>query len=249
MGKADRVVGTYGQADGAAVCEGLRPGQQDRCPGCSGNLRGNGAGRRAGGGHPQPRQPTDAGVDRVREGWIKQRTATANQIRGLLAEFGQVITPGMRHLRTDVGVWQDKACTELAMLCGVVDELLAHLSQLDERIAKVDQQIMQAHKDNAACRLIESIPGVGVMTATAVFSSFGRADMFADGRKFACVLGLTPRERSSGGKQVLLSYGGCSGMQCKASGAPRYEYRKRPTTPQCARYVRQNRATYTCAMH
>jgi transposase len=143
-------------------------------------------------------------LHRVRDGWIKQRTATANQIRGLLAEFGQVLTPGMRHLRTEVCAWQDKARTELAMLCVLVDDLLAHLTQLDERIAKVDRQIRQAHQDNAACKLIESIPGVGVMTATAVVSSFGRADMFADGRKFACALGLTPKERSSGGKQVLL---------------------------------------------
>lgn len=143
-------------------------------------------------------------LHRVREGWMKQRTATANQIRGLLAEFGQVITPGMRRLRLEVSAWQDKARTELGVLCGLVDDLLAHVAQLDERIAKVDQQIQQAHKDHAACKLIESIPGIGVMTATAVVSSFGRAQMFADGRKFACALGWTPREHSSGGKQVLL---------------------------------------------
>lgn len=143
-------------------------------------------------------------LHRVREGWMKQRTATANQIRGLLGEFGQAITPGMRRLRAEVRVWQDQARTELGLLCGLIDDLLAHLTQLEERIAKVDRQIQQAHKAHAACRLIESIPGVGVMTATAVISSFGRADMFADGRKFACALGLTPREHSSGGKQVLL---------------------------------------------
>lgn len=143
-------------------------------------------------------------LHRVREGWMKQRTATANQMRGLLAEFGQAITPGMRRLRAEVIAWQDNARTELGLLCGLIDELLAHLAQLEERIAKVDRQILQAHRDNAGCQLIESIPGIGVMTATAVVSSFGRADMFANGRKFACALGLTPREHSSGGKQVLL---------------------------------------------
>jgi transposase len=143
-------------------------------------------------------------LHRVREGWMKQRTATANQIRGLLAEFGQAITPGMRRLRAEVTAWQDQARTELGLLCGLIDELLAHLAQLEERIARVDRQILQAHRDNAACQLIESIPGIGVMTATAVVSSFGRANMFANGRKFACALGLTPREHSSGGKQVLL---------------------------------------------
>ena len=67
-------------------------------------------------------------LHRVREGWMKQRTATANQIRGLLAEFGQVVTPGMRCLRAEVSAWQDKARAELGFLCGLIDELLAHLS-------------------------------------------------------------------------------------------------------------------------
>ncbi|RJG07492.1 IS110 family transposase [Noviherbaspirillum cavernae] len=143
-------------------------------------------------------------LHRVREGWMKQRTATANQVRGLVAEFGQALTPGMRRLRSEVSAWQDKARADLGLLCGLIDDLLAHLTQLEERIAQVDKQLMQVHRDNAACQLIESIPGIGVMTATAVVGSFGRADMFADGRKFACALGLTPREHSSGGKQILL---------------------------------------------
>jgi len=141
---------------------------------------------------------------RVREGWMKQCTATANQMRGLLAEFGQAITPGMRRLRSEVRAWQDKARADLGLLCGLIDELLANLAELEERIAKVDRQIIAVHQENAACRLIESIPGVGIMTATAIVASFGQAEMFRDGRKFACALGLTPREQSSGGKQVLL---------------------------------------------
>jgi transposase len=143
-------------------------------------------------------------LHRVREGWMKQRTATANQIRGLIAEFGQALPPGMRGLRGEVRAWQDQARAELGLLCGLIDDLLAHLAHLEERIAQVDRQLMQVHRENAACQLIESIPGVGIMTATAVVGSFGRAEMFADGRKFACALGLTPREHSSGGKQVLL---------------------------------------------
>ncbi|RQS55181.1 IS110 family transposase [Burkholderia sp. Bp8963] len=143
-------------------------------------------------------------LHRVREGWIKQRTATANQIRGLIAEFGGAITRGIRNLRREVVAWQERARAELGMLCGVLDDLLAHLAQLEERIARVERQLMQVRRDNPACRLIESIPGVGLLTSTAVLSSFGRADMFGTARKFACALGLTPREHSSGGKQVLL---------------------------------------------
>lgn len=148
-------------------------------------------------------QQTQA-LHRVRESWMKQRTATANQIRGLAGEFGQALTPGIRKLRAEVRLWQDKIRPELGMLCELMDHLLLHLEQLESKIARIDQQIVQVHKENAACRLIESIPGVGVMTATAVVSCFGRADVYADGRKFASALGLTPREHSSGGKQVLL---------------------------------------------
>lgn len=143
-------------------------------------------------------------LHRVRESWMKQRTATANQIRGLLAEFGQIVTPGICKLRAEVRLWQDKARGELGMLCGIMDELLSHLEQVEKRIAQMDKQIVQAHQESAACKLIESIPGVGVLTATAVVASFGHAETFADGRRFASALGLTPREHSSGGKQVLL---------------------------------------------
>lgn len=143
-------------------------------------------------------------LHRVREGWVKQRTATANQIRALIVEFGQPLTPGLRRLRSEVRAWQETARAELGLLCGLIDELLAHLAQLEERIAQVERQLMQVLRDTPACRLIESIPGVGVMTATAVLGSFGRAEMFASSRKFACALGLTPREHSSGGKQHLL---------------------------------------------
>lgn len=143
-------------------------------------------------------------LHRIREAWMKQRTATANQIRGLLGEFGQALTPGIRHLRKEVILWQEQTRNELGILNTLIDELLSHLSELEERISKVEKKIKQVLHDNAACKLIESIPGVGVLTATAIIGSFGCAENFADGRKFASALGLTPREHSSGGKQVLL---------------------------------------------
>lgn len=143
-------------------------------------------------------------LHRVREGWMKQRVATSNQIRGLLTEFGYVMTPGMRRLRQEVRLWQEQSGAELGVLNGLIEELLSHLAQLEQRIAQLDQQIQQVYRSSTACRLIESVPGVGVMTATAIIGSFGQAQMFSSGRKFACALGLTPREHSSGGKQTLL---------------------------------------------
>ncbi|PRC90554.1 IS110 family transposase [Solimicrobium silvestre] len=143
-------------------------------------------------------------LHRVREGWMKQRVATANQIRGLLAEFGYTITPGMRRLYNEVREWQAKSGNELGILSGLIEELLAHLRQLEERISKIDQQILRVYHESSACKLIESVPGVGIMTATAIVGTFGNASMYTTGRKFACALGLTPREHNSGDKHVLL---------------------------------------------
>jgi len=70
---------------------------------------------------------------------MKQRIATTNQIRGLLAEFGQALSPGMRKLRSEVRSWQQQARAELGLVCTLVDDLLAHLGQLEERIGQMDK--------------------------------------------------------------------------------------------------------------
>ncbi|MBC3921232.1 IS110 family transposase, partial [Undibacterium sp. CY18W] len=75
-------------------------------------------------------------LHRVREAWVKHRTATANQIRGLLAEFGRILSPGLRHLRREVALWQEQSRGTLGILNGLVDELLQYLSELEDRISK-----------------------------------------------------------------------------------------------------------------
>jgi len=142
-------------------------------------------------------------IHRVREAWSKQRTATINQLRGLLSEFGFVMPARVKVGRA---IWDWKAASgqEFGYLNGLLDELLAQLQQLEERIGRIDKQLQQILRDNAACRLIETVPGIGPITATAIVGCVGNAENFKDSRKFACALGLTPREHSSGGKQVLL---------------------------------------------
>jgi len=76
--------------------------------------------------------------------------------------------------------------------------LYSELLRLEERISRIESTIKALHKDNAASRLIESIPGVGLLTATAIISSIGDASHYDSGRKLASALGLTPREHSSG---------------------------------------------------
>ncbi|HSD40226.1 MAG TPA: IS110 family transposase [Rhodocyclaceae bacterium] len=143
-------------------------------------------------------------LHRVRDLWMKQRIALGNQIRGLLSEFGEVIPQGFKRLKQDVAQWQARAGVELVTLKELVVQLMHALRELEERIHVLEVRIRQQHKGNAASRLIESIPGVGLLSATAVVASFGQCESFESARKFSCCLGLTPREHSSGGKQMLL---------------------------------------------
>lgn len=143
-------------------------------------------------------------LHRTRELFMRQRIATANQIRGLLAEFGDVMPPGIKRLRESVLQWQARVAPELAHLKEMVDLLMQALRQTEERISQIEARIQQLHRDDPASQQLESIPGVGVLTATAVVAAFGRCESFETSRKFASCLGITPREHSSGGKQTLL---------------------------------------------
>jgi len=143
-------------------------------------------------------------LHRMREGLMKQRTATANQLRGLLAEFGVVMPAGVKKLREQASLWCMQAGVELVVMREGARVLLEQLGWLEERIARLEGQIKQLHRVNAASRLLETIPGVGLLGATAVVASFGGCESFESARKLASCLGLTPREHSSGGKQQLL---------------------------------------------
>jgi transposase len=143
-------------------------------------------------------------LHRVRELWMKQRIALANQIRGLLAEFGEVMPVGMKRLKTEVALWQARAEPGLVLLKGLVAQLTEAWRAQDERIGQLEAEINRLHKHNPSSRLIESIPGVGLLSATAVIASFGQCEHFDSARKFASCIGLTPREHSSGGKQQLM---------------------------------------------
>lgn len=143
-------------------------------------------------------------LHRVRELWMKQRVALGNQIRGLLAEFGEVMPQGIKRLKEEVALWQERAGPELVVLKDLIEQLMSALRLQEGRISALEIKIKQLHKGNAASRLIESIPGIGLLSATAVVASFGRCESFDSARKFASCLGVTPREHSSGGKQMLL---------------------------------------------
>lgn len=138
----------------------------------------------------------------LRQGWIEERTALLNRIRGLLTEFGLVIETGAARLRRWLAEFGDDA-VQPAGLRQLVHAVRDQLEQIDARLADCDRQIAaQQGEDADACRT-RGLPGVGLMTADAVTATVGNAHMFKNGRQFAAWLGLTPSQHSSGGKAKL----------------------------------------------
>lgn len=143
-------------------------------------------------------------LHRVRQGLVKARTAQANQIRGLLGEFGLIVPQGMAHLYRRVPTLLDDAKDALPLpFRELVLRLLDHLKELDRQVGEMEMQIQAWHRANALSRKLEQIPGIGPLTASALVASIGEAKNFANGRQLAAWLGLVPRQHSTGGKTNL----------------------------------------------
>lgn len=143
-------------------------------------------------------------VHRVRQGLVKTRTAQANQIRGLLAEMGLVIPKGIKYLFSLVPSLLDEAKDMLpASFRQLIERLLDQLKELKRQVDELESEILRWHRQNEASRNLETIPGVGPITASALVASVGDARNFKNGRQLAAWLGLVPKQHSTGGKARL----------------------------------------------
>ncbi|WP_420475135.1 IS110 family transposase [Noviherbaspirillum sp. ST9] len=144
-------------------------------------------------------------LHRARQGFVKARTAQANQIRGLLSEFGIVMSKGICQVSKQLANIGEH--TELP-LPGSFRQLLTrlgeHLKELDKQVGELEREIQLWHRGNEASRKLAAIPGIGPITATALVASIGDAKCFKSGRQLAAWLGLVPKQHSSGGKSTLL---------------------------------------------
>lgn len=140
-----------------------------------------------------------------RSGYVKRRTALANEVRAEMAEFGVVLPKGRHKLMEQLAETIEDASNELpAAARQMLLQLHEELRHLDQKIGEYDRQIAQACRDSAQCRRIEQIPGLGALGATAFVAKIGDPHTFADGRQVSAWMGLVPRQHSSGGKQLLL---------------------------------------------
>ena len=142
---------------------------------------------------------------RVRTELIGHRTAKANQVRGLVAEYGLVAPQQLARLRAAMPDWLEDAENGLtSRFRRLLSDLWDDLKTLDQRVAELDREINTiAQSDPVAIRL-QQLRGVGPMVATALVATVGNVEQFANGRQMAASLGLTPKQHSSGGKDRLL---------------------------------------------
>jgi len=150
-------------------------------------------------------QQTVLALHRARQGFVVERTAQANQMRGLLYELGIVIPKGIRYIDKQLPQILEDAENGLPEISrALFARLFAHFEQLGNQVKELESQIKAWHKQSAASARIESIPGIGALTASALVASIGDAKTFKSGRQLAAWLGLVPRQDSSGGKERLL---------------------------------------------
>ena len=145
------------------------------------------------------------GLHRARRGFVSERTAQANQIRGLLSEFGLVMPVGIRSIKGKVpGILEDAENGSSGVSRALIARLFEHLRLLDHQVAELEREITAWHREDTASQRLQAIPGIGPLTASALVASVGDAKVFHNGRQFAAWLGLVPRQSSSGGKTNLL---------------------------------------------
>ncbi len=135
---------------------------------------------------------------------VRQRTQLINALRSLLAEFGVYIARGLaRVISFSQGVVEGVELELPTIAQDVFRNLCQQLGALHERVRWYEARLRSEAKLDARVRLLQTIPGVGAVTASALAASIGDGHQFRNGREFAAWLGLTPANKSSGGKERL----------------------------------------------
>ena len=149
-------------------------------------------------------QQTLASLHRLRSGWLAERTARINTLRGLLREFGIVIPLGAQHVVPTAWGYIEDAESELPdALRPALAEICQEIRDLERRIKMIEHQLAALAAQTPIVAQLMTIPGVGLLIATALVAFVGDIGRFPSCRHFASYLGLTPRESSSGLRRRL----------------------------------------------
>jgi transposase len=145
-------------------------------------------------------QQCDLSLHRVRQGFVEERTATLNRIRGLIAEFGYVVPLGTERLCREVRDLLERLPARVARC---VQDLLEHAERLRSKALEYEREIRSSVQHNELARRAHARPGIGPITASALVATVGNGHDFRNGRQFCAWLGLVPRQYSTGGKTRL----------------------------------------------
>lgn len=144
-------------------------------------------------------------LHRVRSRLVAERTNLINQLRAILLERGVIFPVGRRKLELGVDGMLAEGIERLSpRVHQLVGELRAEWKLLDAKIGALNTEFIQLARNNSAMRRLTSIPGIGVLNATALVAAVGDASSFAKARDLGAWLGLVPRQYSTGGKARLL---------------------------------------------
>jgi transposase len=142
-------------------------------------------------------------LHRARDRLVGERTALINQLRAVLLERGITVAHGRRELERHLAGMDAQEGLSQRMRV-LVDDMRTQWSELDRRIAELDKEFLEWTRKEEAARRLMTIPGIGVLNATALIAAIGQGESFARGRDLAAWLGLVPRQVTTGGKPRLV---------------------------------------------
>jgi transposase len=144
-------------------------------------------------------------LQRIRDRLIKHRTATGNQLRGLLAKYGIVLPKGLCNLRAQVPPILEDAGQPLTIVArGFVQRLYRELVEHDKQINEIETELSGLLEHNEDYKRLRTIPGIGPVIASLLLASVGDAGYFKNGRQMAAWIGLAPRQNASGEKSRMV---------------------------------------------
>ena len=135
----------------------------------------------------------------MRERYIRTQTGLINQTRGLLSEYGVITPKGHKAFCELLRVICQPENKQISPLLKVqFNQISEEYYQITGRINELNDQLKEVVGRNSLCKLLLSIPGIGVINATSIYSAIGNGSQFKNARQFAVWLGLTPKQASSG---------------------------------------------------
>ena len=145
-------------------------------------------------------------LHRARDRLVGERTALINQLRAILLERGETVPQGRRKLEQYLAAMleQDSDPTLSPRMRQLIEDMRAEWRELDRRITAFDNEFAAQARNDPAARRLATIPGIGVLNATALVAAIGHGQTFARGRDLAAWLGLVPRQVTTGGRPRLV---------------------------------------------